>query len=302
MAVSGLSRLKTMERKSTSDRISDELRQMIIEGSLLPGEQLGEARIAEQLGVSRAPVREALQQLVQQKLLVASRNKGVTVVTFSASDIWEIYDARCAIESHAAVRVLDGGPGARARATDALGTALDRLRIPVKRGDLRQLSAADLDFHMTLVAAAGNSRLVDAYSILSAQSLTCINRLEIAIPSGEEVIDEHEILIDAISSGEQDTVIKAIREHLTLAASHLTAPPSRPPASSVATQLRHDPPRPSGGSVDVRRASTAECRRAPPSLCTACPRPVAENSQNSLSYVVDNRRKTCFDWINQPKV
>ncbi len=81
VAVSGLSRLKTMERKSTSDRISDELRQMIIEGSLLPGEQLGEARIAEQLGVSRAPVREALQQLVQQKLLVASRNKGVTVVS-----------------------------------------------------------------------------------------------------------------------------------------------------------------------------------------------------------------------------
>ena len=111
MAVSGLSRLKALERKSTSDRISDELRQMIIEGALLPGEQLGEARIAEQLGVSRAPVREALQQLVQQKLLVATRNKGVTVVSFTPSDIWEIYDARCAIESHAAVRIVEGGPG-----------------------------------------------------------------------------------------------------------------------------------------------------------------------------------------------
>ena len=111
MAVSALSGLKTLERKSTSDHISDELRQMIIEGALVPGEQLGEARIAEQLGVSRAPVREALQQLVQQKLLVAARNKGVSVVTFSAADIWEIYDARYAIESHAAVRILDGGPG-----------------------------------------------------------------------------------------------------------------------------------------------------------------------------------------------
>ena len=100
-----------MERKSTSDRISDDLRQMIIEGQLVPGEQLGEARIAELLGVSRAPVREALQQLVQQKLLVAARNKGVSVVSFTATDIWEIYDARCAIESHAAVRIIDGGPG-----------------------------------------------------------------------------------------------------------------------------------------------------------------------------------------------
>jgi DNA-binding GntR family transcriptional regulator len=227
VTVSGLNRLKALERKSTSDRISEELRQMIIEGSLLPGEQLGEARIAEQLGVSRAPVREALQQLVQQKLVVATRNKGVTVVTFSDSDIWEVYDARCAIETHAALRMLDAGPGARARATDALRSALEALRAPVKRGDHRGISTADLDFHMTLVAAAGNSRLVDAYAILSAQALTCINRLEIALPSGEEVIDEHQVLIDAIASGDRDVIVKAISDHLTVAASHLTAPPAR---------------------------------------------------------------------------
>lgn len=227
MAVSGLSQLKALERKSTSDRISDELRQMIIEGALLPGEQLGEARIADQLGVSRAPVREALQQLVQQKLLVASRNKGVSVVAFTAADVWEIYDARCAIESHAAVRILDGGAGSRARAIDALRAALEVLRKEVKRGDHRQISAADLDFHLTLVTAAGNSRLVDAYSILSAQSLTCINRLEIAIPSGHELIDEHEVLVDAVATGEREAVVKSITEHLTVAASHLAAPPTK---------------------------------------------------------------------------
>jgi DNA-binding GntR family transcriptional regulator len=227
VAESGLSRLKTLERTSTSDRISSELRQMIIEGSLLPGEQLGEARIADQLGVSRAPVREALQQLVQQKLLVATRNKGVSVVTFTASDIWEIYDARCAIESHAAVRILEGGPGTRVRATDALRTVLGGLKSALKRGDHSEISAADLKFHMTLVAMADNSRLVDAYSILSAQALTCINRLEIALPSGEEVIDDHDSLIDALATGERDVVVKAITDHLTLAASHLTSPPAK---------------------------------------------------------------------------
>lgn len=226
MAVSGLSTLKTLERKSTSDRISEELRQMIIEGRLKPGEQLAEARIAELLDVSRAPVREALQQLVQQKLLVSARNKGVSVVSFTASDIWEIYDARCAIESHAAGRIIDGGPGARARASDALRAVLDRLRTALKQGDHRKISAADLDFHTALVAAAGNSRLVDAYSILSAQTLACINRLEIAIPSGEELVDEHSVLIDALAAGEREALLKAINDHLTLAASHLTAPQS----------------------------------------------------------------------------
>ena len=233
MAVSALRGLKTLERKSTSDHISDELRQMIIEGALGPGEQLGEARIAEQLGVSRAPVREALQQLVQQKLLVAARNKGVSVVTFSAADIWEIYDARCAIESHAAVRILDGGPGSRARTTDELRAALGSLRTAVKRHDHRQISAADLDFHKTLVASAGNSRLVDAYDILSAQALACINRLEIALPSGEEVIDDHEILIAAIARGDREAIIKAINDHLSVAAGHLTAPPARATENTV---------------------------------------------------------------------
>ena len=225
--VSGLSSLKALERKSTSDRISDELRQMIIEGALMPGEQLGEARIAEQLGVSRAPVREALQQLVQQKLLVAARNKGVSVVTFSAADIWEIYDARCAIESHAATRIVESRPGTRARAVDSLRTMLGRLATAVKRGDHRQISAADLDFHMSLVAAAENSRLVDAYSILSAQTLTCINRLEIARPSGEEVIDEHQVLVDVVASGDRDAAVKAIEAHLTTAAGNLVAPPAK---------------------------------------------------------------------------
>jgi DNA-binding GntR family transcriptional regulator len=225
--VPGLNSLKTLERKSTSDRISEELRQMIIEGSLLPGEQLGEARIAELLGVSRAPVREALQQLVQQKLLVAARNRGVSVVSFSASDIWEIYDARCAIESHAARRIFENGPGARARASDRLRLEVDRLKVAVGRGDPRQISAADLQFHLTLVAAADNSRLVDAYSILSAQALTCINRLEIAVPSGDEVVDDHQNLIDLIARDEREELLQAINEHLTIAASHLTAPPAR---------------------------------------------------------------------------
>ncbi|WP_129784070.1 GntR family transcriptional regulator [Promicromonospora panici] len=227
VAVSGLSKLKTLERKSTSDRISEDLRQMIIEGQLRPGEQLAETRIAELLDVSRAPVREALQQLVQQKLLVASRNRGVSVVTFTASDIWEIYDARCAIECHAASRIIDGGPGARARAADALRVSLDKLSVAVRHGAHRKISAADLDFHTALVTAAGNSRLADAYSILSAQALACINRLEIAVPSGDELVDEHGVLIDALAAGEREALLKAISDHLTVAASHLTAPQSQ---------------------------------------------------------------------------
>ena len=220
--MAGLDSLKALERKSTSARISEDLRQMIIEGVLRPGEQLGEARIAEQLGVSRAPVREALQQLVQQKLLVGAQNRGVSVVSFSASDVWEIYDARCAIESHAVNRIIDGGPGTRARAGDKLRTVIEELKRAVRHGDHRQVSGADLDFHTTLVAAADNSRLVDAYAILSAQALTCINRLEIARPAGTEIVDDHQLLVDLLSRGDREAALRAINDHLSVAASHLT--------------------------------------------------------------------------------
>ena len=87
--------------------------------------------------------------------------------------------------------------------------------------------AVDLDFHKTLVASGGNGRLVDAYAILSAQTLACINRLEIALPSGEEIIADHAILIDALAAGERDKLLKAISDHLSVAASHLTTPPAK---------------------------------------------------------------------------
>ncbi|MBT0566807.1 GntR family transcriptional regulator [Williamsia sp. CHRR-6] len=224
--MAGLDSLRTLERKSTSARIVAELRQMIIEGELAPGEQLAEARIAELLGVSRAPVREALQQLVQQQLLVAARNRGVSVVTFSSADIWEIYDARVAIETHAAKRILDRGPQT-ARACDELRTCLDELRRAVGRNDRRLVSAADLEFHRTFVAAAQNSRLTDAYTILSAQALTCINRLELARPSGTEIIDDHQVLVDLLARSDGEGLQAAIVDHLTAAARNLTAPPAR---------------------------------------------------------------------------
>ena len=78
---------------------------------------------------------------------------------------------------------------------------------------------------VTMFDAAENTRLVDAYAILSAQALTCINRLEIALPSGSEVVDDHEHLVELLVRGDRDAVLAAVSDHLNVAASHLTAPP-----------------------------------------------------------------------------
>lgn len=220
--MAGLNSLKVLERKSTSDRISDELRQMIIEGSLPPGEQLGEAKLAEQLGVSRAPVREALQTLVQERLLVSVRNKGATVVSFNPNDIWEIYDARCAIESHAASHVISKGAEVQTQVASELRAILAQFEPVIGTGDHRRISAIDLEFHKHLVAASENSRLVDSYRKLSAEALACINRLEIAHPAGYDIVEEHEPLIDYLARGDQKLMLATLETQMSTAAERLT--------------------------------------------------------------------------------
>ncbi|MEO6492457.1 MAG: GntR family transcriptional regulator, partial [Ilumatobacteraceae bacterium] len=88
--------------------IADQIRDRIIDGSYTPGEQINEANVAAELGISRGPVREALQRLNQEGLLISYRNRGVFVVELSVDDVAEIYEARAAIEVGAAWTLVHG--------------------------------------------------------------------------------------------------------------------------------------------------------------------------------------------------
>ena len=223
--MAGLNDLETLRLESTSDRVSDQLRRLILDGSLKPGEQLGEAKIAEQLGVSRAPVREALQLLVQERLLTSTRNRGVRVAEFTNSDIQEIYEARQVIESHAALRIISNGAEAMSRTAEELRAILAQLGGAIRAADWVRVSSIDLEFHTHLVSAAANSRLGRLYSILSGETLACINRLEIAYPSGEDLVEEHSHMIELLEKGESQELLAAIDRHMKSAVAHLTSLP-----------------------------------------------------------------------------
>lgn len=217
-----ISSLKSLEMKSVPDRISDDLRQLIVDGTLEPGEQLSEVALANQLGVSRSPVREALQRLVRERLLVSSRNRGVRVARFTDDDIAEIYDARCAIETFAAQKILRAGTERIAEVTADLRETLNDLAKAVRSRDHQLVSEADLAFHRQLVDGARNSRLSDAYSILSAEALTCMHWLEIARPAGDELMRDHEKFITALESEDPQGLADIVKAHLSSAAHNLT--------------------------------------------------------------------------------
>ena len=99
-------------RSGSADRVYDTVRQGILDGTYAQGARLGEADLADSLGVSRTPVREALRRLGSEGLLATLPNKGARVRTWTAGELGDIFDLRALLEGHAAAR-------AATRVTDA---------------------------------------------------------------------------------------------------------------------------------------------------------------------------------------
>ncbi len=216
-------RLSPLTGRQTSVVIADELRELILDGTYSPGEQVSEASLATQLQISRGPVREAFQRLAQEGLLVSHRNRGVFVVELTNTDIAEIYAARQAVEL-AAVSILFSRPDhARHAAATRLREIVDTMPPLVATGDWTAVAKRDLAFHEALVAAADNGRLVRIYSTLAAESRICMAHLRRAYPRPEALAEEHVHLVELLETGSQDELCAAISTHLSTAVVDLTA-------------------------------------------------------------------------------
>ena len=221
-------RLSPLTGPQTSVVIADQLRELIVDGTYAPGEQLSEASLAAQLRISRGPVREALQRLAQEGLLVSHRNRGVFVVELTNADIDEIYAAREAVELAAARILLDLPEPVRRAAAARLRRIADAMPPLVAAGDWTAVAARDLAFHEGLVAATGNSRLIRIYSTLAAESRICMAHLRSAYLRPEALAEEHVRLVDLLESGSRDELCAAIATHLSTAVADLTAMMSEP--------------------------------------------------------------------------
>ncbi|MEX1079552.1 MAG: GntR family transcriptional regulator [Homoserinimonas sp.] len=215
--------LAALEGRPTSVLIADQLRERIIDGSFRPGEQIREASLVEKLQVSRGPVREALQRLSQEGLLVSHRNRGVFVLDLSVGDVAEIYAAREAIELGAAEAILELPPEAIAATVKSLSKIVGKMGPLVAAKDWRTLAELDLSFHVAFVASAKNSRLSKIYSTLAAESRICIVNLEGSYPHAHALVEEHQQLVALVASGDGAQLSAAIRKHMELAVRDLTA-------------------------------------------------------------------------------
>jgi len=208
-----------VRRETTAGIIADRIRGGITGGRFQPGSQLGETELATQFQVSRGPVREALQRLIQEGLLESIPNRGVFVVELGGADIADIYLARSAVEHAAVAALLRDGAG------DALkGVELVLRRMESAARNRRWSAVADLDlqFHQALVAASGSARLTRIESTLLLETRLCMAALQRAYPIREDIVSEHRQIFDALSSRDTALLERLIDTHMDDAVKRLT--------------------------------------------------------------------------------
>ena len=206
-------------RPSTVDLIAVELRNAIFSGALPVGAPIVEIEIASQLGVSRSPLREATQRLVQEGLLTPQPGRGLHVTRIDPAHVGDLYRARIAVEGEA-IRVIAADPHPAVIA--ALETMLKDLEEASRGEDARAIGNADLAFHQTLVDEAGSLRL-------SGYMATLVIETRIATfshPSGytvrRSVSPTYRELLSALAAGDADAAVSALREQFGEAVERLT--------------------------------------------------------------------------------
>lgn len=197
--------------KPLRELVFESLREAIIQGRLRPGERLMEIQLAEELGVSRTPVREAIRKLELEGLVLMIPRKGAYVSQISMKDIADVFEIRRALEGLAARLAAE-------RATDEEIERLERALVKISEvaeaDDLSGAVALDTDFHEELMAASHNPRLSQLVSNLREQiqrfrltSLSHPGRVKLAV-------EEHRKIVDAIAGRDAELAQNLAYEHI----------------------------------------------------------------------------------------
>ena len=218
-----LSELEPVERRSTAAIVAERIRTAIMRGTFPPGTQLGEVELAARLGVSRGPLREAMQRLVAEGLLHSERHRGLFVRELDAADVRDVYTARTAVERAAGLLLLAGD---RVGAAERLTAALARMEAVAD--DPVALADADHAFHAEFVAASGSPRLRRMAGILLVETRMCLAALQETLPPAEALIAEHRELRDAVRDGDAERMTAVLEAHMADAVERILAPGTSP--------------------------------------------------------------------------
>jgi DNA-binding GntR family transcriptional regulator len=196
-----------------AERVYLHVKSGVLDRSYEGGTLLTEGDLAEAVGVSRTPVREALLRLEAEGLLKLYPKKGALVLPVSAQEIADVVETRLLVEQHAVAKVVGAVP---ARLIERLEESLAEQREYVRAGDLAAFAAADRGFHAEIVRAAGNRILAHLYDQLRDRQL----RMGVATMNAEpsrlaKNLAEHTELLQALRDGAARTADEIVGRHVS---------------------------------------------------------------------------------------
>lgn len=204
-------------RRVLADVVTDDLRDAIIAHELEPGRRLAEDDLANQMGVSRGPVREALARLEREGLVVIERHKGARIASWGRVDVEEIFSLRLVLEQLAIEWACKNATAADVSALESVVKEFRKLSD--KQRTIKAVSKLDLEFHTAIFDAAHHDRLSRAWEILRSQ----IHSFLIYTWTRDELINktlmdswdkDHHVFVEIIKKRDIEKGLKEIKAHV----------------------------------------------------------------------------------------
>jgi DNA-binding GntR family transcriptional regulator len=200
----------TIERTVMREQIKELIIQRILEGTYKPGERIVELQLVNELGVSQAPVREALRDLAAMRFIDSEPYKGARVRAVSREELAQSYPVRAALEELAGQMAADRVGSEHFAQLEA---ELQAMRAAARTSDQHGLLVHDARFHELIVEATGNEILLDAWSGLRIEAFTLVSVITSHLDL-MAIANTHQPILDALRQGDPDVVGKVIKEHI----------------------------------------------------------------------------------------
>jgi DNA-binding GntR family transcriptional regulator len=198
-----------LTRTMLRDQIREVLLARILEGEYAPGQRIVELQVANEFGVSQAPVREALRELEALRLIVSEPHRGARVREVTARELAEVYPVRAALEEEAAraAAVRLGGN------VEALEAEYRAMRDAADRDDAHDVVAHDVRFHRVIVEGSGNETLLELWSSLRVEARTVITMVK-DHPDLHDVAEMHRPIIEVFRTQDRARCARMLRKHI----------------------------------------------------------------------------------------
>lgn len=203
-----------IQQRNLVEQVADYLTQAIISQHFAPGERLSEVQLARDLGVSRAPVREAARLLESRGLVVSQPRRGFFVRALDATELGDVFDLRLCLERHAMERLMARYDSAAER---VLFQQVERMCEAAAGDSESRKIEEDLAFHRQMIELAGNRRLLKAFDGLSHELRLCIALIGKTHAEPDSIATSHWALLEALASGESSRCREAVDYHIGVA-------------------------------------------------------------------------------------